>query len=82
MKIIEKIKREKMMRPILKAGFSRKMASAWYRKVKYDYKAYSSVYDKKTLKDVHRRGYLARHIKQYDLLTSKENHYISDFEYI
>ena len=82
MKLRERIKREKIMRPIMRKGFSRKMASVWYRKIKNDYKKYGKLYNQEILNDIHSRGYLARSIRKYDLLKEKDCRYISDFEYI
>ena len=52
MDFIEKIKREIFMRPIIRKGYSRKMASAWYKHVKYDNKYFSDQYTAEELKQI------------------------------
>lgn len=82
MKISARIKREIGMRPVVGAGYSRRMAAAWYRKTKADYRDYGQIYDKTVLKGVHDRGYLAKSIEKYNLLENKDCAYITDFDYI
>lgn len=82
MRISARIKREIGMRPVVRAGYSRRMASAWYRKTKADYRTYAQIYDKSMLKEAHSRGYLAKSIEKYNLSENKDCKYITDFDYI
>ena len=66
----------------MKKGYSRKMASSWYKRVKYDNNHYRDIYSEAELKSIHDRGFLVRSIEKYDLLNNAEGDYITDFEYI
>lgn len=82
MKLTRKIRREFALWPVMRRGYSRKMASAWYKRTSYDNRRYADVCGKKTLRDIHRRGYLYRSLERYDLLRDRSDHYITDFDYI
>lgn len=82
MRVARRIKRELGMRPVIKAGYSRKLASIWYRKCRSDLKKYNGVYSKDFIEKVHGQGFLCSTLETYglDLDTMKE--YIGDFRYL
>lgn len=82
MNLYERLKKEIFMLPITSRGYSRKLAAIWYLRVQSDKKKYAEKYTGKQLKDVHKRGYLAKNIEKYDLLNNKDCKYITDFEYL
>lgn len=82
MNLSKRIKRERRLRPVIKAGFSRKMASLWDKKVRSDFRNYKGKYSEETLKKIHSKGYLARSISKYNLLSTLDTEYITDFEYL
>ncbi len=70
------------MRPIIAKGYTRKMASAWYRKMQYDFKHFKNTYTEDQIRAAHDRGYQCKSIKKYGLLKDNECKYITDFDYI
>lgn len=82
MKIFERLRREVKMRPVIAAGYSRKMAALWYRRTQADYKNYQDRYSRKEIKSFHDRGYLCRSADRYDLLHCDSCKYMTDFAYL
>ena len=76
------ISRELELRPILRAGYSRKMAGTWYKKTKADAKNYKGVYSDEYIKKVHRSGYLCGTLDKYGLDYDSKDKIISNFSYI
>ena len=82
MSIINRIKREIGMGPVLKDGYSRKLASIWYRKTNYEIKNYEGDLTVQQLKEIHKKGFLARTVERYNLDETSMKSYISDFSYL
>lgn len=80
MGIVSRIKREIFIRPWLKQGYSRKLANAYYRKVRQDNLLDNgiSMQDKKW---AHDHKYLSTSIEKYDLKNNMGK-YISDVDYL
>ena len=70
------------MRPVIADGYSRKMASLWYRRTQYDYRHYQDQYSAQQIKSFHDRGYLCHSAEKYQLLKNTECKYITDFDYL
>ncbi len=68
--------------PVTKAGYSRRMASAWTKSTNRDFVKYKGIYSKKFLKSIHKRGFLGRSVERFDLANSDAKDCITDFEYI
>ena len=82
MGIINSIKREIGMRPVLRDGYSRKLASIWYRKTNYELKNNEGELTAQQLKAAHNRGFLGRTVERYNLDETTMGTYISDFSYL
>lgn len=82
MDVRKALEREKGLRPIITDGYSRKMASTWYRKTQYDFKRYKNVYSEEEIRAIHDRGYQCKSAKKYGLLKNRECKYITDFDYV
>ena len=80
MGIVSRIKREVFIRPWLKQGYSRKLANAYYKKVRQDNLLDNgiSMQDKKW---AHDHKYLSTSIEKYDLKNNMGK-YISDVDYL
>lgn len=70
------------MFPVIRAGYSRKMASIWYKKTRRDKKNYKEIYDKKFIKEVHKKGFLCDTLERYNWGIDDLDNYISNFDYI
>ncbi|MDP8052292.1 sugar-transfer associated ATP-grasp domain-containing protein [Pasteurella atlantica] len=80
MRILRKVKKEYIILNICRKGYSRNLAIFWYKKCREDFKSYPR-YLRSTKERMHKKGYLARSIRKYNLLNNTENEYITDFEY-
>ena len=82
MKLMPRLKKELYTFPYRIFGYTRKTASRWYYRVKRDNILYSNKYSDKELKKVHRKGYLAKNIKRYNLFENENCNLITDLEYL
>lgn len=82
MNIIKKLKRENELWSIMRHGYSRGMAISWRKAVMRDNRYNTKRYGRSALDDIHRRGYLSKSIKTYDLLNDRSDKYVTDFEYM
>lgn len=82
MKMKNRLKREISMLPVIKAGFSRKMASIWYKKTRRDKRQYKDIYGNSFIKEVHKQGFLCETLERYNWKTSDLDKHISNFDYI
>ncbi|MEE1037818.1 MAG: sugar-transfer associated ATP-grasp domain-containing protein [Eubacterium sp.] len=82
MSIIKKLKREMGMLSVTRAGYSRKMASIWYRKTLNDKKLYKNVYSAEDIKKIHSKGYLCSTLNTLNLTADNTENLISNFDYI
>ena len=68
--------------PIMLQGYSRQMANAWNSAVAKDLAQHENDYDPGVLAAWHAKGYLSSGVKRYDLASTSETSYISDFAYL
>lgn len=81
MKLIKSLKHELRIHPWLKKGYSRAMANAWLREVRYDNRRFTDLTAEQRAA-VHDRRYLCKSIEKYDLWNRKDCKYITDFDYM
>lgn len=79
--LVERCKREIGMLPYTAKGYSRRFASAWYKKRKRDKKAFQDVYDATFIKRLHKAGYLCSTAQRYGITEPETSSYVSDFDY-
>ena len=82
MGIINTIKREIGMAPVLRDGYSRKLASIWYRKTNYELNNYDGELTVQQLKEAHKRGFLGSTVERYKLDEASMKSHINDFSYL
>lgn len=78
--VIERIKHEMAIMPYILRGYNRKTASRWIKRLKNDYTWYDGTYEKKLIKQYHKKGYRAKRIETF----SQKNldKYVSDLDYL
>lgn len=82
MKIRERIQKEKVLIPLMLKGYSRHAASAWYSATLRDLSQYKNTFGEKTLRALHKQGYLGSSKERYCLQPGVSSDYITDFSYI
>ena len=82
MNVKERLKKERVVVPLMMKGYSRSMASSWYGKMQYDMKVNKNEFGSDALNYWHKKGYLGSSIKRYNLIDNPKTDYITDFEYL
>lgn len=82
MKFRERWIKEKNALPLMRKGYSRKMAVTWFDKTQSDFRRYEKKYGRKKLEELHKRGYLVSSLRRYDLDNYSKREYITDFDYL
>jgi len=82
MSVRERFKKESVVLPLMLKGYSRSMASAWYRETNYDLERYKDTYGEAAIRALHKRKYLCQSINRYDLLNEQDCKYVTDFDYM
>ena len=82
MKVKERLKKEKIVLPLMLKGYSRSIASNWYGLTQEDIRRNRSEFGSDALNHWHKKGYLASSIRRYDLIDNPESDYITDFQYL
>ena len=82
MRVVSRNKREFGMWTVVRAGYSRKLASIWYKKTRRDRETYKGKYPVSYIKKAHKDGRLCSSLEKYNLNDEDKGNYISDLEYL
>lgn len=82
--LIERLRREIMMRNYIHQGYTRRIASKWCKRLIKDNEIYKEgkLFSKEEREKIHDKGFLCSTFEKYDIEPGEEDSYVSDFEYL
>lgn len=82
MNVSDRLKKESVIRDVLKMGYTRKIGSLWYKRCEKDYREFSNIYTNDEIRKAHEMGFRAKSIDRYNLLEKDWVPYLSDLKYM
>lgn len=81
--LIQRAIREWKMKPFIKKGYSRRVASKWCKRIRYDSRRYAKKgVSKNQIKKIHKSNFLCSTVEKYNISDINSSRYISDFDYL